>query len=226
MTNHDSAAKISRRQLLRAAAGTAAYAALPAWSATRSRASGSVPASSASVGYWIGGRNADPAHLRAGWRDACASSARHGCVEPLLDELVDAASVRGEAGSFRVRAVALANGDALAAVRLLALYGTAAHELWAAWRGGASSPVATRMVSNDGAPLSLALLDAAGARDVALPARAGTYVLALGTQRVSWRRWSLVAPVAARPLAREVVARADGTRIAAPYLLVAVERLG
>ena len=224
MTTQDSRAKLTRRALLQAAAGSAALAALPAVAAAAKPAQR--VAAAAAVGYWIGGAHAVPAQVRAGWQPACAASRRHTCELPLHDELVDAARVRGDAGSFLVRVVALANRERVGSFRLRALYGAAQHEVWSAWRGGCSSPIATRMASDDGTPLSLELLDGEGeTRTVALPARAGASVLALDGNPGGWRRLGLAAPDPKRPLARELVRRGDGARIAAPYLLLVVERV-
>lgn len=219
------AARFTRRSLLQAAAGTAALVALPAFAARAASAPARATRESASLAYWLGGAGANPAHVRAGWMPACASSRRHACAAPLNEELVDAQRVDGHAGSFKVRTIALANGANAAPIRLLAVHGDAAHETWSAWRGGCSSPVAARMVSIDGSPLTLELRDEHGVvRDVRLPARAGAYVLSLDARPAAWRALGFVAADATRPLARELVRRSDGARIAAPYLLLAVER--
>lgn len=226
--NTQSSSKLSRRTLLQAAAGSAALAAVPAFAATRTRsAAAAAPAARASLGFWHDGALANPAHVRGGWLAACASSRKHGCDAPLGDEIVDAARVSGNPGQFRVRTVALANGSTAKPARLVAEHGPEArHELWSVWSGGCSSPVATRMVSNDGSALALSLVDADGTvQSVALPAKAGTYVLALGHTPIRWRGMSLVARDVARPLARELVQRASGASVASPYLLLTVERL-
>ncbi|HET7843391.1 MAG TPA: hypothetical protein VFL14_04525 [Xanthomonadales bacterium] len=224
MSRSDSAANPSRRALLQAAAGSVALAALPALAASRGTARAA--STTAPLGYWQGGAAAPPAQLRAGWLPPCAASHRHACAHPLHEELVDATRVHGSAGDFRVRIVALANGHRVEAMRLVAMHGEAGHEMWSTWRGGCSSPVAARMVSPAGAALSLQVVDEPhGVRDVQLPSRAGAYVLALDSSRVSWRGLGLAATDASRPLARELVRRGDGVRVAAPYLLLTVERL-
>jgi len=233
MTTSDRLSRVSRRALLQGAAAGAVLSTAPAWAA---HAPGGVVVASSSrpsLGCWHGGAPANPNYVRAGWLPACASSRKHLCNTPLNGELGDATGMRSEAGEYRVRAVALANRANTTPVRVIAEHGAdARHELWSAWRDAAgsvscSSPVAVRMTSADGGALALSVIGGDGsAHAVALPARAGTYVLGLGRTAIRWRRVELVARDPSRPLAVDLVHRAGRTPVATPYLLLTVERLG
>jgi hypothetical protein len=229
MRSKDSGTKLSRRALLRVAAGSAAYAALPALAQPSATRLATRPP--ASVGYWRGGALANPAHVRAGWLEWCGSSRMQRCETPLDDEIADASRIAGSPGVYRMRVIAAANARQLQPLRLVAVYGhDARHELWSTWRGPSgiecSPPVASRVASRAGAPFALEIIARDEAVPVALPALQGTYVLGLGASPLRWRNASLVARDATLPFARELVHRASGAPVASPYLLLSVERLG
>jgi len=218
-TSDQTLAQAQRRKLLKLAGLGMGFGLLPL--GLRLEATPSVP--EVAAGYWLGGAALeDFSMISRGWGESCALPSA-ACVTPISDELVSAGRVIGMAGGYRLR---LIGAEFDRSVQVEADYGGARHGLWSGWRAnaavGSSALLAIRWHSLRGEALPLVVGEAAGAATVAIPARAGIYVVPLQRRALAWHEMALQAPDAAAPQRRRLRAR-DG--IAPPsYLLVAVEK--
>jgi hypothetical protein len=227
-----SAHSLTRRDLLQGGAAAMALALLPAAADASMRADLPQPRWAAGIGHWQGGMGlTDVGRVRAGWMAPCASSTK-ACAAELNDMLTDAGSVRGMAGNYSLRIIGMNAVERAGPVAIEALYGDAAHHVWQSWRiAGAmqtAAPVSVRWRADAGEPLPLRLsLTDSESLDVAVPARAGVYVLLLSSDGVAprWRRVAMRALDPERPTTLSLVGRRSGTKIAAPHLLLTVSAL-
>ena len=174
------------------------------------------------AGYWRGGAAlGDFGVISRGWGEACARAIAS-CDTTMSDELVSAARVSGAAGSFRLR---LIGAEFARPVQVEADFDGTRHGIWSGWRsnktGGSSAMLAIRWQSLRGESLPLMVNGSAESMAVAIPARAGVYVVPLERHAFGWREMALHAPDAAAVHRRRLRAR-DGTTPPS-YLLVAVE---
>lgn len=222
---HERARAIPRRALLQAgAAGAMLASTSPGW------AKGLVaPRPRVAAGFWRASGALDGiADIAAAFLGDCGATTT--CVKRGLDEtVVDAGTMPSTPGQYHFRVLGGTALGGVGAIRLDAVYGTAAHGIWSAWTLGKSlqtaSPIRTRWTSSRGEMLRVTVSHALGSDAIVLPAQRGVYALTFDDGRglPDWRNLAMRAPDAAAPWRVELVARANATAV--PHVLLALDRL-
>jgi hypothetical protein len=146
------------------------------------------------------------------------------------DVVVDASTVSAGAGGMYKLQVLSAVSTAQLAIDA-EYQGGAAHRFWQSWSEGGllqKSPTsAIRWSAKDRRALQLTVWSGGAASVVQLPARAGTYVLAIAPNAALLPAWSDLAlhqTMQKNPRSLQLVKR-GGTRVAFPYLIFGVEQI-
>jgi hypothetical protein len=202
-------ARMSRRELLVAAAAGAGLAFLPG-----------LPALAAGVSA----RKPPLPSIAMGYCNLPASGSLTGAT------LVDALSVSPIHGTYELRVVGAATDQPLA---IGARYGAnAEHCFWQAWMTQkllqCSPPSAIRWAASSGKPLPLTVALGAGTAVSQVPARSGIYALIVVPQSQPMPAWSSLGleDSFTDGVAMRLVERGSSTRVGLPYALFSVRSLG
>jgi len=209
---HHGTNPLSRREMLKgAAAGIGVgIAMLPAARLLAAAATKSTLAPVVAMGYWQHARNVD--------------------LNKADDILADAATVAPEAASYRLRVLSAISNTAFS---IDAEYmSSAAHRFWQAWsEGGLLQHSNTGSIvwwAQNKRALPLTIRTAGGASLTQVPAKIGTYVLAIGPNAQPLPAWSNLAIRATNPKnprTLQLLARGNSQRVAFPYLVFRVEQV-
>jgi len=207
--NIDELIQLPRREMIKAAAAGVGLALIPAAAFAKSVKPLAL-APTVATGYWQHTRAVD--------------------LNTPDDVVVDASTVSaGAGGTYKLHVLSAVSNTALA---IDAEYqGGAAHRFWQSWaeRGLLqSSPTsAIRWWANDRRVLKLTIWSGGAASVTQVPARAGTYVLAIAPNAAvlpAWRDLALHQTSQKNPRSLQLVMR-GGTRVPFPYLIFGVEQI-
>ena len=202
---------IGRREVLKGAIAGIGLAMLPAAGVLASAAaSKSTLAPVVAMGYWQHPRSVN--------------------LSTPDDVLVDASVVAPAAASYRLQVLSAVSNTALS---IDADYmGNAAHRFWQAWTEGGllqhSNSGAIVWWAQNKHALPLTIRTAGGASLTQVPAKIGTYVLAIGPNAQPLPAWSNLAIHATNPKnprTLQLVSRGNSQRVAFPYLIFRVEEV-
>lgn len=210
-TQHQDKTPLSRREMLKGAAAGIGIAMLPA--AQLFAAASAVKATAApavAMGYWQHARTVD--------------------LNKADDVLADAATVAPEAASYRLQVLSAVSNAALS---IDAEYtGNAAHRFWQAWvEGGILQHSNTGSIvwwAQNKRALPLTIRTSGGASLTQVPAKIGTYVLAMNPNSQPLPAWSTLGIRATNPKNPRSVtlfSRGNSQRVPFPYLIFRVEQV-
>jgi hypothetical protein len=207
-TTANDAAPNSRRQLLKAATAGAALSLLPGAHVIAAGKAVFVGPTLA-MGYWKGSMQN---------------------VKSAAEALVDALTVAPAASNYLLRVNYVSTTSPIS---LVAQYpGGAEHFFWQAWSEAGmlqrSSPIAIRWSAGKGNALPLVVRIGSGLATTQVPARAGTYALAVGQNGQSLPSWNSLAlrGVASNGGKTRLVSRTGGAEVAFPYAVFSVASIG
>ena len=201
---------LPRREMLKAAVAGIGLAALPGAVLAAATTSKVAMAPIVGVGYWQHPQSIDLNHAD--------------------DVVVDASTVAaGEGASYTLRVLSAVSDTTLAIDAQYA--GNAAHRFWQAWsEGGMLQQSHTSSIiwwAQNRRALPLTVWSGGGASLTQVPARAGTYVLAIGpnAQRLpAWSDLALRATNRRNLRTLQLISRGSNQRVAFPYLVFGVEQ--
>jgi len=203
---------LSRRKMLKGAAAGIGLAILPTAGllAAAATAQKSTLAPMVAMGYWQ-----HPHQVNLNTPD---------------DVVADASTVAATAASYKLHILSAITNTALA---IDAEYmGNAAHRFWQAWTEGGmlqhSPSSAIRWWAQNKRALPLTISTAGGASITQVPAKSGTYVLAIGPNAQHLPAWSDLALHATNPhnlRSLQLIQRGNSQRVPFPYLIFGVEQV-
>lgn len=147
-----------------------------------------------------------------------------------VDVIVDGASVASSPGIYELRILGVDTDVSLA---LDAQYpGGAHHRFWQAWIEGRilqrSPTSAIRWAAENGQPLQLDVTAGGSASSTHVPAKPGTYVLAVGRGSAppSWNQLALRPREPGSMKDMQLVQRIGGKAVAFPHMLFSLQQIG